>query len=120
MGHSVGTELLGELDLLLRDQRTRDRRAEQILPLIHRVGAKHRKHVIADEFLAYILDEDILRLDAEQQRFLARRLKLLALAEIGGESHALAAPGGLPPPQDDPGVEAPPISEHSLPYVPPP
>src|SRR5258705_6150946 len=114
MGHRVGTELLGELYLLLRDQRTRDRRAEQILPLIHRVGAKHRKHVIADEFLAYILDEDILRLDAEQQRFLARRLRLLTLAEIGGEGHDLAAVGGLQPLQDDRGVEAARIGEHYL------
>src|SRR5258707_4894349 len=106
MRHRVGAELLGDFDLFLRDQRPRDRGAEQILPLIDRIGAEHRKYVVADEFLAYILDEDILRLDAEQQRFLARRLKLLALAEIGGEGPHPPAPVGFQPLSGDPGVEA--------------
>ena len=33
---------------------------EQVHALIDRVGAEHGKHVIADEFLAQILDEDVL------------------------------------------------------------
>src|SRR5258706_16336584 len=89
MGHRIGADFFGDFDLLLRNQRPRDRSTEQILPLINRVGAEHRKHVIADEFLAQILDEDIFRLDAEQQRLLARGLELLALAEIGGLWSAL-------------------------------
>ena len=89
----VGADLLGDLDLLLGDQRPRDRGAEQILPLVERVGAEHREDVVAHELLAQILDEDVLRLDAEQQRLLARGLELLALAEIGGEGHHLAAIG---------------------------
>ena len=114
MRHRVGADLLGDLDLLLGDQRSRDRGAEQILSFIHRIGAEHRKHVVADEFLAQILDEDIFRLDAEQQRLLARGLELLALAEIGGEGHDLAAIGGLQPLQDDRCVEAARIGEHHL------
>ena len=70
MRDRVGADLLGDLDLLLGDQRPRDRGAEQILALIERVGAEHREHVVAHEFLAQILDEDVLRLDAEQQRLL--------------------------------------------------
>jgi len=54
------------------------------LPLVERIGAEHREHVVAHEFLAQILDEDIFGLDCRQQRLLARRLELLALAEIGG------------------------------------
>ena len=114
MRDRVGADLFGDLDLLLGDQRPRDRGAEQILALVERVGAEHREHVVAHELLAQVLDEDVLRLDAEQQRLLARRLKLLALAEIGGEGDHLAAIGGLQPFQDDRGVEPARIGEHDF------
>ena len=103
--HRVGADLRGDLDLLLGDQRPRDRGAEQVLPLVQRVGAEHREDVVADELLAQVLDEDVVRLDAEQQRLLARGRELLALAEVGGEGDDLAAIGGLQPLQDDRGVE---------------
>src|SRR5258705_10990460 len=90
MGHRVGADLFGDFDLLLRNQGPCDRRPQEILPLIDRVGAEHRKHVIADEFLAQILDEDVFGLDAEQQRLRPRRLEFLALAEIGGWWSTLA------------------------------
>ena len=112
--HRIGADLFGDLDLLLGDQRPRDRGAEQILALVERVGAEHRKHVVAHELLAQILDEDVLRLDAEQQRLLARRLELLALAEIGREGDHLAAVGGLQPFEDDRRVEPARIGEHDL------
>ena len=67
---------------------------------------------IADEFLAKILDMDLL--DAEEFRLLPRRLELLALAEIGGEGHDLAAVSLLQPFQDDRGVEPTGIGEHHL------
>ena len=105
MRDRVGADFLGDLDLLLGNQRPCDRGAKQILPLIHGVGAKHRKHVIADKLLAQILDEDVFRLDAEQQRLLTRGFELLALAEIGREGHDFAAISGLQPLQDDRGVE---------------
>ena len=114
MGDGVGADFLGDLDLLLGDQRPRDRGAEQILAFVERVGAEHRKHVVAHEFFAQILDEDVLRLDAERQRLGPRRLQLLALAEIGGEGHDLAAIGGLQPLQDDRGIEPAGIGEHDF------
>ena len=86
----VGAGHLGDLDLALGDQRPGDRGAEQIHALVERVGAEHREHVVAHELLAQVLDVDVLRLDAEQLRLRARRLELLALAEIGGEGHHLA------------------------------
>ncbi len=113
----IGADFLGDLDLLLGDERPRDRGAEQILALIKRVGAEHRKHVVADEFLAQILDEDVLRLDAEHQRLLPRRLEFLALPEIGGKGDDLAAIGGLQPFQDDRGVETAGISQHDFFHV---
>jgi hypothetical protein len=56
-------------------------------------------------------------LDAEQQRLVARRAELLALAEVGGEGHHLAAVGGLQPLQDHAGVEPAGIGEHDLLHV---
>ena len=91
MGDRVGADLLGDLDLLLGDQRPRDGGAQQIDALIQRIGAEHGKDIVADEFLAQILDEDVLRLDAEELSLLARGLDLLALAQIGGEGDDLGA-----------------------------
>ena len=91
MRHRIGAEFLRDLDLLLGDQRPRDGSAQQIDALIQRVGAEHREDIVAHEFLAQILDEDVLRLDAEQLRLLARRLDLAALPQIGGEGHDLRA-----------------------------
>ncbi len=105
VAHGVGAHLAGDLDLLLGDQRPGDRRAEQVEALVLGVGAEHGEHVVPHELVAQILDEDVLGLDAEQDRLLPRRLQFLALAEIGREGHDLAAVGGLQPLQDDGRVE---------------
>src|SRR3546814_5567408 len=63
MRHRIGTHLTCDLDLALGDQRPRDRRAEQVQPLVERVGAHHREDVLLDEFLAQIVDEDVFGLD---------------------------------------------------------
>jgi hypothetical protein len=54
--------ILRDLDLALGDQRPGDRGAEQVLALIERIGAEHREDEVAHEFLAQILDEDVLGL----------------------------------------------------------
>ena len=113
MRNGVGAGLLGDLDEMLGDQRAGDRGAEQIDAFIDGIGAEHREDEIAHEFLAHVLDEDFL--DAEHLGLLARRLQLLALAEIGGEGHHLAAISGLQPLQDHRGVETAGIGEdHAL------
>ena len=109
MGHGIGVDHLGDLDLALGDQRPGDARSEEIGPLIQGVGAKHRKHEVPDELLAQILDEDLL--DAEQLRLLPRRLELLALADVGGEGDDLAAIGLLQPAENDGGVQTAGIGE---------
>ena len=96
----VGADHLRDLDLALGDQRPRDRRAEQVQPFVQRVRAHHREDVIADEFLAQIVDEDVLGLDARHLRLLARRLQLLALAQVGGEGDDFAVIRLLQPFQD--------------------
>ncbi len=60
MSDGIGADFFRDLDLLLGDQRPRDRGAEQILALVERIGAEHREHIVAHEFFAQILDEDVL------------------------------------------------------------
>ena len=72
VGDGVGADLLGDLDLLLGDQRPGDRGAEQVLALVLGVGPEHREDVVAHELVAQVLDEDVFRLDAEQLGLLAR------------------------------------------------
>src|ERR1700731_289837 len=108
----VGTDLLRNLDLALRDEGPCDGSAEQVLALIERIGAEHGKYVIANELLAQILDKDVFRLDAQEERLVARRLELLALAKIGGKGDYLAAIRGLQPFENDRGIEPAGIGEH--------
>ena len=114
VGDGIGAGLQRDLDLMLGDQRPRDRGAEQVLALVERVGAEHREDEVPHELFAHVLDVDVLGLDAQQLGLLARRRQFLALAEIGGEGHHLAAIGGLQPLQDDRGVEAAGIGQHDL------
>ncbi len=100
MGHGIGAHLLRDLDLFLGDQRARDRGAQQIDALVQRIGAEHGEDIVAHEFLAQIFDEDVLGLDAQGERLLARGLDLGALAQIGGEGHDLGAIFGLQPFED--------------------
>ena len=69
MGHGIGADLLRNLDLLFGNERPGDRGAEEDIGLRKAVGAEHRKHVVAHEFFAQILDENVLALDAKRQRF---------------------------------------------------
>jgi hypothetical protein len=49
----------GDLDQTLGDQGPRDGGAEQVEPLVKRVGAEHREDEVAHEFLAQVLDVDL-------------------------------------------------------------
>ena len=110
----VRADLPRNLDLALGDQRPRDRGAEKVIALVLRVRAEHREDEVADEFLAQVVDEDVLRPHAEHLRLAPRRLDLLALAEVGREGHDLRVIFGLQPLQDDRGVEPARVSEHDL------
>ena len=112
MRHGIRADFLRDLDLLLGDQGPRDGGAQQIDAFIERVGAEHGEDVIADEFLAHILDEDVAGLDAQHLGLLARRLDLAALAQIGSERHHLRAIFRLQPFQDDRRIQPARIGEH--------
>src|SRR6185437_15539647 len=115
MRHRVGADLLRDLDLALGDQRPRDRGAEEILPLIQRVGAEHREDVVAHESLAQIFDKDLRH--AHCLGLVARRRKFLALPNIGGKGYDFGLIGLLQPAQNHRRVEAAGIGQNDLFYV---
>ena len=117
MRDGIGAHGFCDFNLALGDQRAGDGSAQQIHAFIQRIGAEHWEDEIADEFFAQIIHEDIFWLDAEQQSLVARRSKLLTLAEIGGEGDNLAFIGGLQPFQDDTGIQAAGIGEHDLLHI---
>jgi hypothetical protein len=61
---------------------------------------------------AQIVNKDFL--DPGHLGLLARRPEFLALPQIGGEGHHLAAIGGLQPAQDHAGVQPARIGKHDL------
>ena len=83
--------------------------------LVDRVRPEHREDEVAGELLPEVVDEDGRR--AEELRLAARGPELLALAEIGGEGHDVAAVALLQPSEDDGGVEAAGVGEHDLVHV---
>ena len=99
MRYGVRAGQARDLDLALGDERAGDRRAQQVFPLVNRVGAEHGEDEIAHEFLAQIVDKDFL--DAELLRLFSRRLELFALADIGSECDHLATVLVLQPFEDD-------------------
>ncbi|MCY1294148.1 hypothetical protein D9M70_434310 [compost metagenome] len=100
---------------MLGNQRACDRGAEQVDAFIDGICAEHREDEILDEFLADVLDVDLL--DAEHFGLLARRLELFALAEVSGEGDDFRAEFGLQPLQDNRGVETARIGENDLFHV---
>jgi hypothetical protein len=72
VGDGIGADLFRDLDLALGDQRPGDRGAEQIEALRRARWRASSGRRIAHEFLAQIVDEDVLVLDAHQLGLRAR------------------------------------------------
>ena len=104
-----------DLDQALRDQRSSDRRSEQVLAFVYGVRAEHRKHEIADELFAQIFDENLLH--AQHARLLAGRLDFFALTDVRRERDDFAAVHVLQPFEDDRSVETARIGEHHFVHV---
>jgi hypothetical protein len=74
-----------DLDLPLRDERPRDRGAQQVLAVVDRARAQGGEDEVPDELLAQVLD--IALLGARRQRLFAHAGKLLRpLANVGGDA----------------------------------
>ncbi len=109
MGHRIATRFPGDLDVVLADQRPRQRGAEQIGALVDR-GAPHRgKHKIADELLAGVANHAV---DGTGRfRLFGEPVELLFLADVAAVGDDLAAVLLDQPAQDDRGVEAAAVGE---------
>ena len=116
MRNGVGMGLACDVDQTLGDQRACNRGTQQILALVHRVGAKHREHEVTHEFFAQVVDENIAGLDAHLDGFGACGCDFFALTDIGGEGHHFAVIHILQPLQDDRGIQPAGISEHDFFY----
>ena len=91
--------LLRDLDEALGDQRAGEGGAQQVLVLIDGAGLQGRPDEVLDEFLAQILDVELLR--AGLLRLLVQRLELVALAHVRSAAHDSAAVVFLEPRDDD-------------------
>ena len=111
MRDGISAGLMRDLDKALGDQRARDTGAEQVIAFIARIGAHHREDEVAHEFLANILDEDMLVGNAHGARLCAGGFDFLALSEIGGEGHHFDPALHLEPFGDDGGIETAGIGE---------
>ena len=101
MRDGVRASFACDLDQAFRNQRTRNRGAEQVFAFVHGISAEHRKDEVAHEFFTYVIDINIFRLDAELDGLGARRLQLFALTQISGEGDDLALIIILQPFQND-------------------
>ena len=101
-----------DLDKTLRDERTRDRGAEQVLPLVDGIGPEHRKDVVTRELLAQVLDVDLFH--AHGLGLCTRRRDFLALSDIRGEGDDLALIGILEPFQNDRSIQSARVGEDDL------
>ena len=50
---------MGDIDLMFRDQRAGDTRAQQIFVFVDRSGLQHRPEIILDKFLPQIFDDTL-------------------------------------------------------------
>ena len=99
MRDRIGASLVGDLDHAFGDQRTRDRRAQQILAFIHGIGTEHRVDIIAHELFGEIIDIDLFH--TQCFRFATHRLDFFTLTDIGGKGHYLTLIFILQPFKDD-------------------
>jgi hypothetical protein len=88
VANGIGPFLFGYLDLLLGDQRARNRSAEQILAFVDGVGAKYREDKPACELLPQIFDARLDR--ACLEGFFLNPVQFLILAQVGRESDDFA------------------------------
>jgi len=112
VGDGVRTRLVGDLHQPLGDQGTGDGGSQQVLALVERVGPEHGVDEVPHELLAQVVDVDLL--DTRRLGLGARRLDLLALADVCGEGDHLALVVLFQPLEDDGGIQPPRVGEDDL------
>ena len=98
--------------LVLRDDRTRQRRAEQILVLVHRARLDRREDVVGQELLPQVFDDDFAR--AGLVGLLDDGLDVVALAHVGHEGDDVVVIVFFQPRNDDGGIKSSGISKYDF------
>ena len=109
---SVGFFALGYFDEAFCYDGTRERRAQKVLALVHRVGFYRREYAVADKLFGKVLDEYLLR--AALDRFFVERGEFLALTDVGGDGDHVAVVVILEPRYDYRGIETARVGENDL------
>src|SRR5579872_655239 len=87
--NSGGAEFERDFYLMLGDDRTRQRRAQQILVLIDRAGLHRGENVFVQEFLAQVFHYDIAR--AGLVGLFGDSIDVITLTDVGDKSHNVVA-----------------------------
>ncbi|MNY52678.1 hypothetical protein D3C86_1883690 [compost metagenome] len=96
----------------LRNQRTGDAGAEQVLAFIQSARLEHRIDEVTREFVTQIIDVDLRRAGCEG--FFLQTVQLFLLADIGCKSDNLRIIGFFQPFQYDRGIQPAGIGEHDF------
>ena len=112
MADGIGAGFTSNLDQPFRNQWPGDRRAQQVHAFVNSVRTEHGIDEVAHKLFTQIVDVDLFHTHGFGLG--PRWFKFLALAEVGGEGHDLAAVLNLQPFQDDRGVETAGVGQHDL------
>ena len=89
MSDGVSALFLGNLDELLGDDRTCERRAEQVLVLVDSTGLERRPDVFLEELFLEVFDVDLG--STGFQGLVMNGIEFIALADIGAAGNDFAA-----------------------------
>ena len=112
--NSVCAFLFGNLHLVLRDERTGERSAQEVGAFVLCTGTDGRPNVVFEEFLLEVENVALAGTGSESLLFEGLGIREVVLTEVGGESDHFAIVVFLEPGDDDAGIESTAVSEDNL------
>jgi hypothetical protein len=116
VAHGIGLELFRHLHLLLGDDRPGQGSPQEITRFINRVGPQSREHIVPDEFLFEVFNDNVRGSCAE--RLSPHLPQLVALAHVCGKANDRALVGFNQPSQNDRRVQPSGIGQNDFVDVP--
>ena len=111
VGHSVGAFLLGNLHLVLGDERTGERGSQEVGAFVLGASADGGPNVVFEEFLLEVENVALAGASLESLVFEGLGIREVVLTEVGGESDHFAIVVFLEPGDDDTRIESTAIGE---------
>ena len=112
VSHGGRTFAQSHFDLVLGDDRTRQRSSQQILVLVNRARLNGRKDVVGQKLLPQIFDDDFD--SARRVGFLHDCIDVVALANVGNEGNHVAVIVFFQPRNDDGRIQPTRISKYNF------